>query len=143
MPPMLVRGVALALGATLAALSALHVYWAVRGVGGGAAIPTRADGSPVLRPGVPTTLAVAALLALACLIVLGRAGAVSLPVPPAMLRVGTWGICFTFVARTIGDFRYAGIFRRVKGTPFARWDARLFTPLCAAMAAASAVVAWN
>jgi hypothetical protein len=46
-----------------------------------------------------------------------------------------------FALRTIGEFRYVGLFKRVHSTPFARWDSRLFTPLSAAIAAAAVVVA--
>jgi len=34
-----------------------------------------------------------------------------------------------------------GLFKRVQRTMFARWDSRLFTPLCIAIAVGSGVVA--
>jgi len=132
-----------AVGVTLVLLSlaAVHVYWAARGVGTTAGIPSRADGTPVFRPGRVATLGVAVALGLAALLVMGRAQLLDFGLPPLLLRVGTWGVAVAFAARTIGEFRYVGVFKRVRGTPFARWDSRLFTPLCAAIAIATVVVA--
>jgi catechol 2,3-dioxygenase-like lactoylglutathione lyase family enzyme len=46
-----------------------------------------------------------------------------------------------FLLRAVGDFRLVGFFKRVRGTPFARWDTRLFSPLCVALGLASLWVA--
>lgn len=43
--------------------------------------------------------------------------------------------------RAVGDFRSVGVFKRVRGTAFARWDSRLYVLLCLAIAAACAVLA--
>jgi hypothetical protein len=43
--------------------------------------------------------------------------------------------------RAIGDFRLVGVFKRIRGTPFAWWDSRLFVPLCCFIALGTAVVA--
>lgn len=133
--------IALALAVVLTGISLLHVYWAMTGVGGSAGVPSRTDGKPVFRPGPIATLAVAAALAFAAIIVLGRASFLTVGLPEFVLRAGIWGIAATFVARTIGEFRYVGLFKRVRGTPFAMWDTRLFTPLCAGIAIAATLVA--
>jgi hypothetical protein len=127
--------VALALAAVFTALAALHVYWAVVGVQGGAAVPTRADGTPLFRPGAGGTLAVAGALLAAATVVLGRGGVAALPVPPALYRVGAWGLGLLLGARAVGDFRYVGLFKRERATPFARRDTVLYSPLCVALAA--------
>lgn len=80
-------------------------------------------------------------LSLAGTIILGRSGTLATGLPTFVLRVGAWTIAATFAARTIGEFHYVGLFRRMTGTPFATWDTWLFTPLCAALAAASAAIA--
>jgi hypothetical protein len=38
-----------------------------------------------------------------------------------------------FGGRAIGERRYVGFFKRVRGTTFAWWDTRVFSPLCAAL----------
>jgi hypothetical protein len=125
----------------LLSLAAVHVYWAVRGVGTTAGVPSRRDGTPVFRPGRIATLGVAAALSIAALLVAGRAQLVDVAFSPVVLHVGVWGVATVFVMRTVGEFHYVGLFKRVRGTPFARWDTCLFTPLCAAIATAAVVVA--
>ena len=133
--------VAWGLAAVLLLVSLVHMYWAARGVASGASVPSHADGTPLFLPGRVATLLVALALLLAALIVLGRAQLLDLRMPPIALRIGIWGVVATFTARTVGEFRYVGLFKRVSGTPFARWDTRLFTPLCAVIAVAAVVVA--
>lgn len=135
------KGIALTLAVVLGLISLLHLYWMVRGVGTGAGVPSTADGKPVIRPGRLASAAVAAALALAAMLVLGRSGLIETGLPLMLLTVGTWGVAATFAARTVGEFRYVGIFKRVRGTSFARMDDRLYTPLCALMAVAAGLVA--
>lgn len=134
--------IAYLIGAVLLVLAAFHVYWAFGGVSGGSAVPSTPDGAPLFRPGPLPTLAVAMALSLAAALVLARAGIIGAFLPSALITFGTWGVSIAFAARTVGEFRYVGLFRRVRGTAFARWDAMLFTPLCAAIALATAWVSW-
>jgi hypothetical protein len=48
-----------------------------------------------------------------------------------------------FGARVVGDLRWFGLFKRMKGTPFAWWDSWLYTPLFLLLALASLLVATN
>jgi hypothetical protein len=52
-----------------------------------------------------------------------------------------WAIAVVFALRCLGDFRYVGLFRRVRGTDFAAMDAKLFTPLCGVYALAFVTLA--
>ena len=134
MRPILVA-LAAALTATFTALSALHVYWAARGPRGGtAAVPTQPAGGAVFVPSTGGTLAVAGALALAAWIA-AVCGGLARPIGPRWLyAIGAWGLGIVLAARAIGDFRYVGFFKRVRGTPFARLDDYLYTPLCAVLA---------
>lgn len=129
--------VALAAALLLGALAGLHVFWAVGGRwGGAAAVPTRAGGAPTFVPSAAATLAVAAALAVAAYVVLVRGG-VARPVGPRWwYAAGAWGLVIVFAARVVGDFRYVGLFKRVRDTPFAVRDDRLYVPLCAVLAVA-------
>jgi hypothetical protein len=129
------------LGSVLLALAALHVYWAVGGLSGGSAVPSRPDGIPVFRPGSVASLAVALALTIASGLVLARAGIMPSVLPASWIRGGAWAVAAAFTARTVGEFRYVGLFRRVHGTAFARWDAWLFTPLCFVLATGTTVLA--
>jgi|CXWL01.1.fsa_nt_gi hypothetical protein len=129
------------LATILVILALLHLYWMVRGVGAGAAVPSHPDGTPLFQPGRVASLLVAAALLLAATIVLGRAHLLRIDLPAWLLRLGIWGVAVAFAARAVGDFHYVGLFRRVRGTPFARWDSLLFTPLCLAIAGAATIIA--
>ena len=132
---------ALVVAGALAALALVHFFWVLGGGRGfGAAIP-EANGKPLFTPHPIATALVGCALLVAAAIVLGRVGAWGAAWPPWIFRFGTWGLTGAFFLRAVGDFRYAGLFRRVRGTPFARWDARLFTPLCLTLSALLLLVA--
>lgn len=130
-----------AVAAVLFVLAALHVVWVARGRSASATIPTRADGTPLFRPGPASTLLVAAALALAGALVLARVSAPANALGARWIPVSTWMLAAVFALRCVGEFRYVGLFKRERSTRFARWDTWLFTPLCAALAIAIAVLA--
>jgi hypothetical protein len=104
-------------------------------------IPER-DGKPLFRPSRASTLGVAALLGLAATAVAGCGGWWVLPATLATpMRAIVAAVSVAFAARAVGDFRYLGFFKRVRGTRFARADDRYFVPLCLALSAATAWVA--
>ncbi len=132
---------AFALASVLAFLSGLHIYWAFGGHWGwGAAIP-QVDGRPAFTPSRFATLLVALGLAAAAALPLVRAGAFPFPVPSWLSQWSAILLAFIFFVRAVGDFRLVGFFKRVRGTPFAIWDTRLFSPLCLLLAAGFARVA--
>ena len=132
---------AIALAFVLAFLSGLHIYWAFGGRWGwGAAIP-QIDGRPAFSPSRLATLVVALGLAAAAVLPLIRTGVAPFSVPPWLSQWSAVFLAFVFFIRAVGDFRLVGFFKRVRGTPFAIWDTRLFSPLCLLLAAGFARVA--
>jgi hypothetical protein len=123
----------------LGALSALHVYWAVGGRWGrSAAVPTTMENRSVLAPSRAATLVVAALLAASAAIVVGGVRGWD---PRLVFRLGCAGIAVVLLARSVGDRRYIGFFKRVSDTQFARRDTWLYSPLCVVLAVVTSVVA--
>jgi hypothetical protein len=131
---------------TLAAIGALHIYWALRGTAGnvtaGNSVVPEVGGRPAFTPGPASTLGVAALLAIAAALVAlqGKLFVIG-GLSPALIRVGALGVAVVLAARGVGDFRLVGLFKRVRGTRFARLDSRVYSPLCFALAAGIVVVA--
>ena len=41
-----------------------------------------------------------------------------------------WVIGIIFVLRAVGDFNIVGVFKKIKGTVFAKYDTYLYIPLC-------------
>ncbi len=122
------------LAAVVAILSGLHVYWAVGGRRGAAAVVPQKSSSatePLFTPPLLLTLAVAIALASAAAIELCISGVVA---PPEAIAAWPRPLAFTiaaaFLLRAIGERRYVGFFKRVRGTTFSRWDDRFFSPLC-------------
>jgi hypothetical protein len=124
--------------AVLASAALVHLYWGLGGrLGKALAIPRRAGGGgPAMRPRPVGTLAVAAALAIAALLVAARIGLVDSPMPVWLLRAACAVLALVFLARAIGERRYVGFFKRVKGTRFARLDTMVYAPLCLFMAVA-------
>ncbi len=127
--------------AALAFLGAVHLYWAAGGpLGKDAAIPSR-DGAPEIAPGpVGTALVGLALLAMSALVA-AAGGLFEAPLPAPVLQTGSGAVALVFAARAIGDFRYVGFSKRVHGSPFARRDTYVYSPLCLLLAALIGVVA--
>ena len=107
-------------------LAQLHIYWAIRG------------------PNTPSrllTLGVAGGL-LACASLIAAVGGFVPTLVP--MRVLCWFLFFmalVLLARAVGDFRLVGFFKKIKGTPFAKWDSLLFSPLCLVLSAGIFVLA--
>lgn len=125
-------------------LSAMHLYWAAGGRAGAVASLPERNGAPVFQPGVASTLAVAGLLAFAATLVLAHAGRWPAPALPGwMVTLGVPVAAVVLLARSIGDFRYVGFFKRVRDTRFARLDTRIYSPIALLLGAATAFVAWS
>ena len=124
----------------LAGIGVLHVAW---GLGSSfpfrdrAALADTVVGNDAV-PGRRASLAVAGLLGLA-------AGLVAdvLPVPPTLRRVGVVGVATVLASRAA--FGFAGRTERLvagsNSTRFVTADRRVFSPLCAALAAGALVSA--
>ncbi|WMW65233.1 DUF3995 domain-containing protein [Nitratidesulfovibrio liaohensis] len=129
---------ALVATASLAAITLLHGAWVL-----GSTLwldrviprtPESAGGRALFAPSRGLTGIVTVTFALLALLPGLTLGWLPLP-PPHMAPTLCLGAAFIFVVRAIGDFRYCGLFRRIRSTTFARWDARLYTPLCLLLAA--------
>lgn len=116
-------------------LAALHLYW-VLGRGGGmdTTIPTDGNGRKLFRPGKGITLVVAFGLFVFGLCNMAFAGWLRIGFSQVYICYGILLIAIIFLLRAIGDFRYIGLTKRHKQSPFARWDTRLYTPLCLGLA---------
>ena len=91
-----------------------------------------------------STLAVAGLLAFAAVLVLARDGhGPGTILPGWMVALGAPVVAVVLLVRAIGDFRYIGFFKRVRGTRFARLDTRYFSPVALMLGAATAAIAWR
>ncbi|HEX8527091.1 DUF3995 domain-containing protein [Allosphingosinicella sp.] len=120
--------------AIIAFAAVFHFYWALGGrVGLSVSLPQRADASPVMAHRFgwwrPAAGAVALWLVALALLLLGHAGHLSLPLPPGLVRWALLLVGSAFVARALVPNRYVGFFKSLRGTRWARYDTRLYSPL--------------
>ena len=131
-----------ATAAVLVALAGLHLYWAAGGRWKVSAAVPEVGGARLFSPGPLACAAVGAALLCAAFFVSCAARLwLGDGVPHAVSRMGTAAVAIVFMARAVGDLRYVGFFKRVRGTRFASLDTRIYSPLCLALGAASAVIA--
>lgn len=130
----------LAVSVTLAAIAAIHLYWAAGGRRGVGAVVPEVDGTPLFAPSPAATVAVAIALSVAGALVLAQGGVVPVSFSPTLLRWATVALSAVFLVRAAGDLHYVGFFKRVRDTRFARADTLVYSPLCLALAVALAVL---
>ena len=124
-------------------IAAWHFYVAVvPGTSHSWAIPNL-EGKPLFRPSRMGTAAVALMLLAFAALVAACARIWAVGVPHRLLLWLSYALAAALCCRAIGDFRYVGFFKQVRGTAFARLDSLLFSPLCLLLAAGVGVTAFQ
>ncbi len=112
-------------------LSSIHLYWALgykRGLED--TIPKTPDGDWVIKPKRLDSAIVGIGLLLFGIFYMIRIKLIILSFPLWLSNIASWVIPFIFFVRAMGDFRYVGVFKRVKSTEFAKKDDWFYTPIC-------------
>jgi hypothetical protein len=129
------------LAVVLGTLSLLHFYWSLGGKRGfDGALPKDASGRRVLNPGRASCAVVATGLLAFAGYYLVRVGLVPVRLPGWLLTYGTWGVAALFALRTLGDFGYVGLTKKIRHTNFARRDTRYYSPLCGLLALGAVLI---
>lgn len=122
-------------------LSVVHFYWAFGGKWGiDSALPSNGDGARVLKPKAIATIIVGVGLLSFALFYLVKAGFLSINLPSWLLLYAGWILPSIFLIRVIGDFKYVGLFKKIKTTKFAKSDTKYFIPLCSFLALAGFII---
>lgn len=106
----------------------------------GGAVPS-VGGEPVFVPSVAATVGVGVALLLFALLVAASGGLVEVGVSPRFLSWASLALALGLFARSVGEFKYVGFFKRVRGSRFARLDSLVYSPLCLLLAVGVALVA--
>ncbi len=118
----------------LIGIGCIHVYWAFGGAwAGNIVLPTRSTlkDQPVFVPSKMATLVVAFLLFTTALLLIFQGGLFMVVQPNLLVTLGCWTCIIAFGLRVVGDFKYFGLFKKVRNSRFSNYDTYLFTPLCA------------
>jgi hypothetical protein len=132
-----------AVSLTFVALALWHLWMALSPeVNATAAVPSTA-GRPVTVPSTMAFVGVAAVLLAFAGLVAATGGIVQVGLSAKQLSWLSFGLALGLLARAIGEFKYVGFFKRVRGTRFALLDTLVYSPLCLLLAAGVALVAKN
>jgi phosphoglycerol transferase MdoB-like AlkP superfamily enzyme len=120
--------------AIIAFAASFHLHWALGGrLSLSVSLPQRSDGTPVMAHRLPWWRPAAGAVALGlvalALLLLAYAGHLPLPLPPELVRAALLATGAAFVARALVPNRYVGFFKSLRGTRWARYDTRLYSPL--------------
>lgn len=112
-------------------LALIHFNWVIGGTFGFAAsLPTNENGERVLNPKKIDSAIVAIGLTTFAFFYAFKSGILQYNLPEWILKYGGWIIPILFLLRAIGDFKYVGVFKKIRKTTFGKIDTKLFTPLC-------------
>ena len=122
-------------------LALWHFYMAlVPGSGTAGAVPS-VEGRPLFTPSRKATVGVGVVLLLFSALVAATAGLISVGLSRKALSWLSFTLAIGLLARAVGEFKYVGFFKRVRGSRFARLDTLLYSPLCLLLAIGVALVA--
>lgn len=130
-PPSKTMILSILLSITFLALAMIHFNWAIGGKFGLAqSIPTKENGEKLFNPGKFESAVIGIGLSAFAIFYWLNAGLLEYNLPLWATKYLSWVIPAIFLLRAIGEFKYIGFFKSVKKTNFARWDTKLFSPLC-------------
>ena len=117
-------------GVIYAFLGAIHLYWAAGGKKWSQnALPQfEENGNPVFVPGLIACLVVG--IGLILFAIFSWLSTIIFAHFSRFILIGNIAIAIIFLARSVGDFKYVGFFKKIRSTEFARMDTELYTPLC-------------
>ena len=122
------------------ALGLWHFRMAFSPVAGGGAVPS-VEGKPLFVPSTRATVAVGIVLLLFAGLVAATGRLLEVGASPRLLSWLSLALALGLLARAIGEFKYVGFFKRVRGSRFARLDTWIYSPLCLLLAVGVALVA--
>lgn len=129
---------------TFSVLSGFHFYWLFGGMWGlKSVIPSKGNESITLAIPKFATIVVALGLLFFGLIYLNQTELFTVQLNHWILQYGMWFIPSIFLLRAIGEFKYVGIFKRIKNTSFAKADNQIFIPLCLSIGVMGMIIQLN
>jgi hypothetical protein len=142
MMPM-VNLLAVTVSAVFVALALWHFYMAFAPAAGESGGVPSVGGKPLFVPSAKATVAVGIVLLSFAVLVAATAQLFALPLPRLMLEWLSYGLALGLFARAVGEFKYVGFFKRIRGSRFARLDTLVYSPLCLLLACGVGFVAFS
>ncbi|MCP1123307.1 DUF3995 domain-containing protein [Bacillus sp. 3103sda1] len=113
-------------------ISLIHMYWACGGTWGSKVVlPMKKDsGEYTFVPRKIGTFAVAIAILCFAMILLAQSRYLFFWNASDYTKWGCMILAGIFFLRAVGDMKYVGFFKKVKGTKFSIYDTLLYSPLC-------------
>ena len=127
--------------AVFVVLGVWHFHMALNHTSGESGAVPSVAGKPLFVPSKLMTVAVGVVLLLFAALVVATAGMLSIGLSPWLLVLLSYALALGLLARAVGEFKYVGFFKRVRGSRFATLDSYVFSPLCLLLAIGVALVA--
>ena len=132
---------ALIVGLAFVALALWHFGMALSPGGSSSGAVPSESGKPLFLPSTKATVAVGFVLLLLGFLVAATAGLIEVGLSPQVLSWLSYALALGLLARAVGEFKYVGFFKRVRGSRFACLDTLVYSPLCLLLAVGVALVA--
>lgn len=133
--------VAIAVSAIFFLLALWHFRMAFSPATGASGAVPSVDGKPLFVPSSRATIGVGIALLVFAALVAATAGLLPLALPRVVLVWLSYALALGLLLRAIGEFKYVGFFKRVRGSRFAKLDTLVYSPLCLLLAIGVALVA--
>jgi hypothetical protein len=133
----------LALGNSVAffLLGALHFYWAVGGKWAtDVVVPVNSTGEKLFNTSALSCVIVGSGLWLFAFVNVVNARLIFVNTTLPLIHYATLAMGIVFLVRFVGDFKWVGIFKKVKDTSFAKNDRLYYSPLCLFLSISSFVL---
>lgn len=112
-------------------VASLHIYWVLGGkMGSFAVLPQTSSKEPIFMPSKLITFLVAIAFYIAAFVFGHSAGFFHFSILSNYQTALLIFIAIVFLIRAVGDFKYVGFAKKMKGTPFATNDSKYYSPLC-------------
>jgi hypothetical protein len=139
----MISALAIAVCTVFVVLSLWHFRMALAPARGASGAVPSVDGKPLFVPSTRATVGVGVALLSFAALVAATAGFLPLALPGVALIWLSYGLALGLLLRAIGEFRYVGFFKRVRGSRFATLDTLVYSPLCLLLAVGVALVAFH
>ncbi len=124
-------------------ISIIHFYWAAGGKWGfDSVLPTNENDTRVLNPKTIDSVIVGFGILLFAIFYMIRISVITINLPDWLLLYSGWVIPTLFLIRVIGDFKFIGLFKKIKDSTFAKNDSKYFIPLCSFLSFCGFLLQW-
>jgi Protein of unknown function (DUF3995) len=129
-------------------IALFHIYWAFGGKFGSKAVIPEMEGKATFNPPFLATIFVALAMLICSFLSIIAHKPIYKGMSPIFMssKIEVYAqlvLGIIFMIRAIGDFKYVGFSKKIKGTNFAKNDTLYYSPLCVLISVIAFYIYWN